>query len=159
MGAYYSLLPENTAHAPRRNNRETAAPVGLERPRALLSRGRRCRSQASFTNRPAGTSPAITPADLSVRLYAFAHDSMMGREAATEGGLKAARYLASVVGKAHGRQMDNAARAEWRRQLLDHRGADIEAPSWLWQSVVDLSGTHESGYLEHCRRYALRAAA
>src|SRR5687767_8215773 len=46
-----------------------------------------------------GTSAAITPADLSVRLYAFAHDSMMGREAATEGGLKAARYLAAEAAR------------------------------------------------------------
>lgn len=46
-----------------------------------------------------GTSAAITPADLSVRLYAYAHDSMMGREAATEGGLKAARYLAAEAAR------------------------------------------------------------
>lgn len=46
-----------------------------------------------------GTSAAITPADLSVRLYAFAHDSMAGREAATEGGLKAARYLAAEAAR------------------------------------------------------------
>jgi uncharacterized protein (DUF2252 family) len=91
----------------------------------------------------------LAPQDLKLEVEQFSQAEAV----------KAARYLASVVGKAHGRQMDNAARAEWRRQLLDHRGADIEAPSWLWQSVVDLSGTHESGYLEHCRRYALRAAA
>ncbi|MGI9139747.1 MAG: M28 family metallopeptidase, partial [Gemmatimonadaceae bacterium] len=46
-----------------------------------------------------GTSAAITPADLSARLYAFAHDSMAGREAATEGGLKAARYLAAEAAR------------------------------------------------------------
>lgn len=46
-----------------------------------------------------GSSAAITPADLSVRLYAFAHDSMAGREAATEGGLKAARYLAAEAAR------------------------------------------------------------
>jgi len=46
-----------------------------------------------------GTSATITPADLSVRLYAFAHDSMAGREAATEGGLKAARYLAAEAAR------------------------------------------------------------
>lgn len=69
--------------------------------------------------------------------------------------VKAARYLAYVVGKAHSRQMDSAARIDWRRILLDHRGTGIEAPSWLWSSIVDLSGSHEAGYLEHCRRYAL----
>jgi len=46
-----------------------------------------------------GTSAAITPADLSLRMYAFAHDSMMGREAATEGGLKAARFLAAEAAR------------------------------------------------------------
>jgi len=46
-----------------------------------------------------GTSAAITPADLSVRMYTFAHDSMAGREAATEGGLKAARYLAAEAAR------------------------------------------------------------
>ena len=25
----------------------------------------------------------------------------------------------------------------------------------LWNSVVELMASHESGYLEHCRRYAL----
>ena len=40
-----------------------------------------------------GTSAAITPADLSVRMYTFAHDSMTVRVAATEGGLKAARTI------------------------------------------------------------------
>lgn len=70
---------------------------------------------------------------------------------------KAARYLAFVVGKAHARQMDEATRAEWCRQLDTDRRASIDAPSWLWESVVSLSGSHESGYLEHCRRYALSA--
>jgi uncharacterized protein (DUF2252 family) len=66
-----------------------------------------------------------------------------------------ARYLAYVVGKAHARQMDGPTRADWRRTLLDHRGAGIEAPPWLWRGVVDLIGNHEAGYLEHCRRFAL----
>ncbi len=40
--------------------------------------------------------------------------------------------------------------------------ARLDAPSWLWSSVVDLLGIHERAYLEHCRAYALtlaRAAA
>jgi uncharacterized protein (DUF2252 family) len=37
------------------------------------------------------------------------------------------------------------------------RPRDLEAPSWLWTSVVQLVGSHEEGYLEHCRRYALGA--
>ena len=51
-------------------------------------------------SRPSGPfSATITPADLSVRMYAFAHDSMLGREAGTEGGLKAARYLAAEAAR------------------------------------------------------------
>jgi uncharacterized protein (DUF2252 family) len=73
--------------------------------------------------------------------------------------VKAARYLAFIVGKAHARQMDVSQRTIWRRTLLDHRGSGIDAPTWLWQAVVDLSGSHEAGYLEHCRRYALQKAA
>ena len=70
---------------------------------------------------------------------------------------KAARYLAFVVGKAHARQMDRATREAWRATLeADRRGA-IDAPGWLWASVVSLAGSHEAGYLDHCHRYALAA--
>jgi hypothetical protein len=41
------------------------------------------------------TSPAITAHDLSVRLFAFANDSMMGREAGSYWGEKAADYVAA----------------------------------------------------------------
>ncbi len=41
------------------------------------------------------TSAAIAPADLQVRLTAFAHDSMMGREAGTYWGEKGADYVAA----------------------------------------------------------------
>ena len=91
----------------------------------------------------------LAPQDLKLEVEQF-----------TEGqAVKAARYLSYVVGKAHARQMDPAARAAWRRTLLDHRGTGIEAPSWLWQAIVELSGSHEAGYLEHCRRYALDQVA
>jgi uncharacterized protein (DUF2252 family) len=69
--------------------------------------------------------------------------------------IKAARHLAFVVARAHARQMDDAARAEWLRALDTDRRGMIDAPSWLWESVVALAGRHEVGYLEHCRRYAL----
>ena len=72
--------------------------------------------------------------------------------------VKAARYLAHVVGKAHARQMDGDVRASWRETLRDRRAAAIDAPPWLWEGIVDLSGSHEMGYLEHCRRYALPTA-
>jgi uncharacterized protein (DUF2252 family) len=74
-----------------------------------------------------------------------------------EDAIAAARYLAAVVGKAHARQMQPASREEWRADLNRQRSKNLDAPSWLWSSVVDLIATHEVAYLEHCRRYALEA--
>ena len=71
---------------------------------------------------------------------------------------RVARYLARVVGKAHARQMSADARSEWKRELLRSKSKSLDAPSWLWSSVVELVGTHERGYLEHCRKYALESA-
>jgi uncharacterized protein (DUF2252 family) len=68
--------------------------------------------------------------------------------------MKSANFLASVVGKAHGRQMDEATRKNWADTLEKHRTKSLDAPSWLWSSVVSLIGSHEVAYLEHCRRYA-----
>jgi uncharacterized protein (DUF2252 family) len=73
--------------------------------------------------------------------------------------MRAARYLAGVVGVAHARQMGLAARAEWSAALTRNGSKTLDAPSWLWTSVVDLVADHEAAYLEHCRRYALQAAA
>jgi uncharacterized protein (DUF2252 family) len=66
-----------------------------------------------------------------------------------------ARYLAQVVGKAHGRQMNHGTRAAWLREVRRGRSKTIDTPSWLWNSVVELLSSHEGAYLEHCRRYAL----
>ncbi|TDV72246.1 DUF2252 domain-containing protein [Pseudomonas sp. LP_7_YM] len=71
--------------------------------------------------------------------------------------MRAAGYLAKVVGIAHARQMDLATRASWIRELQANRSQTLDAPSWLWSSVVQLVGSHEQGYLEHCRRYALQS--
>ena len=68
--------------------------------------------------------------------------------------MKAASYLASVVGKAHARQMNRTTRDAWSKELQRHRWKTLDAPSWLWSSVVSLIGSHETAYLEHCRRYA-----
>ena len=46
-------------------------------------------------------------------------------------------------------------RSAWLKALKRHRSKSLEAPSWLWTSVVELVGQHESAYLEHCRKYAL----
>jgi len=72
--------------------------------------------------------------------------------------MEVARFLASVVGQAHARQMGTTDRRAWCRELTRRRSEKLDAPSWLWSSVVELVGTHEAAYLEHCRRYALAEA-
>jgi uncharacterized protein (DUF2252 family) len=69
-----------------------------------------------------------------------------------EEAINAARYLASIVGKAHARQMDDDVRHGWSKTLSERRSKTLDAPSWLWSSIVDLVGIHEASYLEHCRR-------
>lgn len=70
-----------------------------------------------------------------------------------------ARYLAYVVGRAHARQMDDTSRARWHTELKLDRSKTFSAPTWLWDSVVQLVADHEAGYLEHCRKYALPQGA
>lgn len=89
----------------------------------------------------------LLPQDLKLEL------EQLSREEATE----MAAYLAGVVGLAHARQMKVAERRDWRRTLQASKGA-LDAPGWLWESVVELVGAHESAYLQHCRRFALEAA-
>jgi uncharacterized protein (DUF2252 family) len=71
--------------------------------------------------------------------------------------MKAASFLAGIVGKAHARQMDVAMRKSWSNELNRHRSKSLDAPSWLWSSVVALVGAQEIAYLEHCRKYATTA--
>jgi uncharacterized protein (DUF2252 family) len=72
--------------------------------------------------------------------------------------MSVARYLSTVVGRAHARQMGTLDGAAWLAELQRNRSRGLDAPSWLWASVVDLVATHEKAYLEHCRRYAMAAA-
>ena len=65
-----------------------------------------------------------------------------------------ARFLAGVVGRAHARQIDEGGRKAWLAELQRNRSKSLDAPSWLWTSVVDLLASHEKGYLEHCRKFA-----
>jgi uncharacterized protein (DUF2252 family) len=90
----------------------------------------------------------LLPQDLKLEIDQLTQDEAM----------KAARFLASVVGKAHARQMDGATRDRWHGELGRNRSKSLDAPSWLWSSIVDLVSSHESAYLEHCRRYALARA-
>jgi uncharacterized protein (DUF2252 family) len=69
--------------------------------------------------------------------------------------VNSALYLAKVVGKAHARQMDRSTRKEFAASFKARKSSRLNAPSWLWSSVVELASAHEAAYLEHCRRYAL----
>jgi len=90
----------------------------------------------------------LLPQDLKLEI-----DQLSLDEATT-----AARYLAYVVGRAHARQMDEATRERWRVDLHLDRSKTLAAPTWLWESVVQLVAAHEAGYLQHCRKYALGKA-
>jgi uncharacterized protein (DUF2252 family) len=87
----------------------------------------------------------LMPQDLKIEVEQFSRGEA----------LKAARYLAFVVGKAHGRQMAPEIRRSWAQTLQRGRSRNLDAPSWLWRSVVDLTGRHEKGYLDHCRVHAM----
>jgi uncharacterized protein (DUF2252 family) len=91
----------------------------------------------------------LTPQDLKLDI------DRLSREEA----VRAAHYLALVVGRAHARQMDASTKAAWRGELARNRSATLDAPFWLWSAIVELIQSHEAAYLDHCRRYALQAAA
>ncbi len=76
----------------------------------------------------------------------------------TQEALRLSRYLASVVGRAHGRQLNEKDRAAWQSELKRSHSASLDAPSWLWRAVVELMSLHEAAYLEHCRRFLLAEA-
>lgn len=67
------------------------APLAAEAQSAAASRG----STLPLKRRPQKTTPAITQADLMSRLYLFADDSMMGRDAGSIGAMKGTVYLAA----------------------------------------------------------------
>jgi uncharacterized protein (DUF2252 family) len=91
----------------------------------------------------------LMPQDLKIEI-----NRLSGEEA-----MNLARYLGGVVARAHGRQMKASERRAWRSVLAKNHKASLEAPSWLWVSVVELLGLHEAAYLDHCRRFALSEAA
>ena len=87
----------------------------------------------------------LMPQDLKLEIDQLSRDEA----------IEAARYLAEVVGQAHSRQMDAATRRDFTRSLKARRSSRLDAPAWLWKSVVELASIHEASYLEHCRAYAL----
>ena len=90
----------------------------------------------------------LLPQDLKLEIDALSRDDALG----------VAEFLANVVGQAHRRQLEPADRPRWINELQRNRSKSLDAPSWLWNSVVDLVAAHEAAYLQHCRRYALEAA-
>ena len=91
----------------------------------------------------------LLPPDLKLELETLSRDEALG----------VAEFLAQIVGRAHARQMDASDRKAWLAELQRRRSKSLDAPSWLWNSVVDLVAAHEAAYLEHCRRYAMEGAA
>jgi uncharacterized protein (DUF2252 family) len=91
----------------------------------------------------------LLPQDLKVEIERLSRNEAM----------EVAEFLARVVGRGHARQMDAAGRKQWMTELRRNRSKSLEAPSWLWSSVVELVAAHEAAYLQHCRRYALSDAA
>jgi uncharacterized protein (DUF2252 family) len=89
----------------------------------------------------------LLPQDLKIEVDRLTREEAMALAA----------YLAAVVGRAHGRQMDKATRDSWRSELAKARTSTLDAPSWLWSNVVELISIHEAAYLDHCRRFALVA--
>jgi uncharacterized protein (DUF2252 family) len=90
----------------------------------------------------------VLPQDLKLEMDRLTRDEIVA----------SARFLAGVVGKAHARQIDETARKSWMSDLQRNRSKNLDAPSWLWTSVVELAASHERAYLEHCREYALASA-
>jgi uncharacterized protein (DUF2252 family) len=91
----------------------------------------------------------LAPQDLKIEVEQFSRKQAVA----------AATYLAYIVGMAHARQLSDEQRLNWLQRITRRQDSKLEAPSWLWQSVVQLAASHEAGYLEHCRRYALGSEA
>jgi uncharacterized protein (DUF2252 family) len=91
----------------------------------------------------------LLPQDLKIEIEHLSRNEAM----------EVAEFLARVVGRGHARQMDPTVRKQWVAELNRNRSKSLDAPSWLWNSVVELVATHEAAYLQHCRRYALSDAA
>src|SRR5262249_50080630 len=52
------------------------------------------------------------------------------------------------------RRRRRRASISWKAELARNRSKTLDAPSWLWLSVVELMASHEAAYLNHCCRYA-----
>lgn len=91
----------------------------------------------------------LMPQDLKLEIETLSDDDARG----------VALYLGNLLGRAHGRQLDEHTQRLWRGELMAHRSKSLDAPSWLWSALLELIAIHERAYLEHCRVYALDRAA
>ncbi len=91
----------------------------------------------------------LRPQDLKLEIHALTQEEAMG----------VARFLAGVVGRAHARQMDPPTQRRWLAELHRNRSKTLDAPGWLWSTIVQLMAAHEAAYLDHCRKHALQQAA
>ena len=87
----------------------------------------------------------LLPQDLKLEIEGVSRDEAV----------EIAAFLATTVGRAHARQMSITDRAAWLAELSRNRAGALDAPSWLWSGIVELVGTHEGAYLDHCRKHAL----
>ena len=90
----------------------------------------------------------LLPQDLKLEIEQLTHNEA----------IHAARFLATVVGEAHARQMDKATRRAWHSAMQQRHSKTLDAPSWFWSSIIDLVASHEAAYLDHCRRHQALAA-
>jgi hypothetical protein len=72
-----------------------SSPTTPERPTPATAAPLSSEAEGPLKHRPASTSPEIRAEDLMTRLYIFADDSMLGREAGTEGNVRGTNYLAA----------------------------------------------------------------
>ncbi|HEY2026906.1 MAG TPA: M28 family peptidase [Gemmatimonadaceae bacterium] len=87
-------MPANTASRLSRAARPLAAALLASCASAAPHPSSNASSELPRTLAPRPTEGAITPADLMTRLYIFADDSMLGREAGTLGNVRATNYVA-----------------------------------------------------------------
>ena len=88
------------------------------------------------------TSCAICGSDLDIFdgvIPGMEHGEVLGHET-----------MGDVVEVGSENKKLKSATAWWA--LQGHRSSDLDAPLWLWTSIVDLVGAHEKAYLDHSRR-------
>jgi len=147
--------------------KEAATPAAPSDPKAAMPRNNAERVVAGAR----ALSPFLGERMLAAQLLSrpvvvrelMPQDLKFEMEDLTQSDAIAAAYLfAGVVGKAHARQMDAKTCKAWAAKLIPKRSTgrskNLNAPSWLWSSVVELAASHEAAYLQHCRQYALDKA-